>query len=198
MTGEHPTPNIDAPGRSHPAGDLRSSGPVPGTQHPTPNGWDVFRLEWDWPKQTLFRKPEIGQAGDCWRCCIAAILQLPAEEVPHFLQVALDEQTHDMDPRTQRWLNERGFVLVEASFIRLPCGGTGGLRDRPLVPVIACGPTQRSKAMGQHHAVVMVGDKVVFDPHPDDNGLLAIVDTYLVLPLRAEVRSGNPPTDGGG
>ena len=50
-----------------------------------------------------------------------------------------------------------------------------------MLPVIAAGPTSRSKRMGQHHAVVMVGGKLVYDPHPSDDGLTWVVDRYLIV-----------------
>lgn len=38
-------------------------------------------------KQRYFHKPETGEIGDCWRTCIACILDLPdVHYIPHFYQ----------------------------------------------------------------------------------------------------------------
>ena len=136
-------------------------------------------FNWDLPKQTLMVNREIGQNGDCWRCCIAALMQMPALELPHFLQLANDEGTHDCDQRTQAWLNERNHILIETDRITLPAH----YKLRPKLPYIACGPTQRSRSMGQHHAVIMIADQLMYDPHPDNTGLTAVIDRYLVMPM---------------
>lgn len=132
---------------------------------------------WNRPKQAYL--VENGQVGDCWACCIAAVLDIPRAEVPHFLAESSDGRSMDAD--TQRFLNQRGLVMVLVqSEIWIPRWAND---DAPPLPVIAAGPTPRSKRMGQHHAVVMVNDQVVYDPHPSDAGLTAITDRYLILPM---------------
>lgn len=140
-------------------------------------------MEYDWnlPKQTILYDPDIPKvAGDCWRCCVAAILQAPAETVPHFLQQAIDSEQQNEDRITQQWLNERGMWLLSGN-------GHGDygmyfIGDKSKAPpLIACGPTRRSRRKGAHHAVVMLGEKMVYDPHPDDTGLLYIVDWYAIV-----------------
>lgn len=128
----------------------------------------------DIPKQTFLK--ENGQVGDCWRCCVAAVLGLAAEEVPHFL-LAKDA---NLDPDTQRWLNARGSVLVYATTLYFPRYHG---EDWVPLPVIACGPSPRSTRLHQHHAVVMLDDQVVYDPHPSEAGLTAIIDRYLIVPV---------------
>ena len=142
----------------------------------------------DWktiPKQTLL--VENGEIGDCWRCCIAAVLGLPVNEVPHFARGDNGKHNSECDADTQRWLNERGYRMTYANAI-------GGTRESlhfpryasdcdrfPDVPLIAAGPTCRSVGLGKHHAVVMIGGKVAYDPHPSDTGLTAIVEQYLIF-----------------
>lgn len=139
--------------------------------------------DWNLPKQTLFRDPNNRKvAGDCWRCCVAAVIQIPAQEVPHFLQIELDEEGAGCDALTQKWLNERGLILIHCTAIYRQgfVFYHSGSFDYP--PVIACGPTPRSRGLGQHHAVIRVADKVVYDPHPDDTGLTSIMDEYMIVP----------------
>ncbi|MBA4019155.1 MAG: hypothetical protein C0483_18470 [Pirellula sp.] len=136
------------------------------------------------PKQTFL--VEDGKIGDCWRCCIAAVLGLPAEMVPHFLMKDDGTHNHECDADTQLWLCERGYRITYANSF-------GGAREAlwfprwssspidPPVPLIGVGPTQRSKGLGKHHAVVMIDGKIVYDPHPSEAGLTAIIEQYLIF-----------------
>lgn len=142
-------------------------------------------MNWDLPKQTFL--VENGHVGDCWRCCIAAILQLPAAQVPHFL---LDDSGNggcSVDTKTQTWLNERGYVLLLSRAFGIPrMHGGNPLADYPR---IVCGPSPRSKRMGAHHACVAIGQTIVYDPHPSGAGLTAITDEYMVVPVLPMGRS---------
>jgi hypothetical protein len=133
-------------------------------------------VNWNLPKQTILVNREDPKAppGDCWRCCVAALLQMPAADVPHFVQLS---SSHEAD--TQRWLNERGFWLLAAEPKFIIHGWFGDTLDH--VPLISCGPTPRSQQMGQHHAVVTVSDKVVYDPHPSEAGLTAITRQFTIV-----------------
>lgn len=135
-------------------------------------------MNWNLPKQTFL--VENGQPGDCWRCCIAAILQVPAETVPHFLKLER-EGGKSMDHATQKWLNEKGYCLIRAADLFQFHYFWDTSVEPP--PYIACGPTERSRGMGKHHAVVMVDQKIVYDPHPSNAGLTAISYCYLIMPL---------------
>lgn len=52
-----------------------------------------------------------GEFGDCYRACIASILELPADEVPHF--GALSTDSEQMKVHFRKWLSERGLALFE-------------------------------------------------------------------------------------
>lgn len=136
--------------------------------------WDAI------PKQKYVIGNSEGIMGDCWRCCVAAVIGLPAEDVPHFVQGSADPMGD-----TQKWLNERGAILV-------------GVRGKPFdftawwdessreslalqLPVIQCGPTARTRQRGQHHAVVSYKGELVYDPHPDATGLIWNVEEYLIV-----------------
>lgn len=90
-----------------------------------------------------------------------------------------------MDPDTQRWLNARGFVLVVADGKLAFPRWHGDKVAMP--PVITCGPTPRSKKMGQHHATVFIGDTMVYDPHPSEAGLTYVSERYLIVPAFSEI-----------
>lgn len=126
------------------------------------------------PKQKhLVGNPE-GIPGDCWRCCITAVLGLPAEEVPHFLH---ESPQGCMTSETQRWLNARGYILWKEGE-HYTHGGS-----EVFLPSIVCGPTVRSKKQGDHHAVVTNGWNLLYDPHPDSAGVLYEADTWRIFKL---------------
>lgn len=59
-------------------------------------------------KSTISHDPKTGKWGDCWRACLASLLDLEPHQVPHF---------HDRgNPRawemTREWLVGRGLCLV--------------------------------------------------------------------------------------
>lgn len=136
---------------------------------------------WNWnlPKQIYLRSTEPdAPPGDCWRCCIAAVLQMPAQDVPHF--VAQDGGLH-YEADTQVWLAERGYCLVRSkSRFQFP---QWHARKFNPVPVIAGGPTPRSRDMNDTHAVVYFDGKLVYDPHPSNAGLTAITEEHIIIRL---------------
>lgn len=137
------------------------------------------------PKQKLL--VENGEVGDCWRCCVAAIVGLNAEDVPHFLLTSDGKTNHNMDPDTQRWLNQRGYGMIYATAIGCSRGAIWCPRyaddEIQPPPLITCGPTCRSEGLGKHHAVITIGGKLVYDPHPSEAGLTAIAEEYLIFKL---------------
>lgn len=138
------------------------------------------------PKQT--RLVEDDKPGDCFRCCIAAVLRQPAEKVPHFLEIAKREN-HDMHCLAQHWLNAQGYCLMQSvrmDFPRYWGKGFDGL------PVISTGPTERSRGLGKHHAIVTLNNVMVFDPHPSNAGLTAVTQEYVVVPLWEPVKELKP------
>jgi hypothetical protein len=105
-------------------------------------------------------------AGDCWRVCIANLLDVPRVLVPHFVQL------HDTEwlEATQEWLTAKHRVRLEVT--ALPADGA--LFGRTII----IGGSPR----GDHgHAVL--GDiegNVLHDPHPSRDGL-----THQSLVLKA-------------
>lgn len=139
------------------------------------------------PKQTIFSDDPRG--GDCYRCCIGAIIGRKAECIPHFLQIST-EGGRDMISGSNAWLAQNGFWLFnlgavgEYSFV----GASHYASDPvPPIPYIAVGPTIRSKNPHQTHTVVMAEGKVVYDPHPSEVGLLAETHRYLITPILSTV-----------
>lgn len=58
--------------------------------------------------------PENGQYGDCVRACVAAILELSPDAVPHFYHDNPDPRV--ADERIRRYLDGKGYVVYWAVF----------------------------------------------------------------------------------
>lgn len=126
--------------------------------------------------QTILHNPEEGHYGDCWRTCIACLLDLKPDEVPHF---AL--QGKNYFESTQSWLHERGMALYEYAY-----------RDDFLMQGIkGCfhilsGPSPRDP-VNVRHSVIGLDGQVVWDPHPTQAGLHDANDKsswYITLIIR--------------
>jgi len=94
------------------------------------------------------------KTGDCFRCCVASILDLSWRDVPNFME-------HPGDAwwtAVQEWLAARNLRCEVA------------LADDYVPPGywIASGKSPRGD---YHHAVVMHGCTVAHDPHPSRAGL---------------------------
>ena len=110
-----------------------------------------------------FHDPDVGSIGDCWRACIATILGLPAEDVPHFEKLATQVGVEVSGTAlTAAWLEDRGMTLAQVTDALL-WTGDGFL-------CIASGTSPRDPDV--RHCVVHDGVDVVHDPHPSRDGLV--------------------------
>lgn len=98
--------------------------------------------------------------GDCFLACVASVLEIPLEEVPYEITLAMDEEG-------VRWFHELEEFLetydMRAEFLpqsRAP-------DDQYL---IAGGQSPRFSDL--RHAVVWKGGEVVHDPHPSRDGIV--------------------------
>lgn len=132
--------------------------------------------------QTIFGNGEAGATpGNCMQTAVASLLDLPLEEVPHF--VALPE--NQWWSAFLDWVGKRGLRL-EMYAPRFPtlaeyAGGTLITGPLSMVPkdkiVLALGMAER----GFEHVVLYQDGKLVHDPHPSEAGLLAEPEEVWVL-----------------
>ncbi|MHB1953445.1 MAG: hypothetical protein ACYCOU_06810 [Sulfobacillus sp.] len=117
--------------------------------------------------------PENGIVGDCFRACIASILELPAVSVPHFgaIDYASDNttnQTFEYLRELHDWLRPRGLAYMTQVW-----HGNPPEYFREIEPFgfdcyhILSGMSHR----GFMHAVVARNGLIVHDPHPSRAGL---------------------------
>lgn len=106
------------------------------------------------PVDQLFRVDRDGH-GDCVRACVASILELPADRVPHFGLFGWN------------WMHALASFCSVALVVPYEAEGFW----------IATGISPR----GIGHACVYSGHSLAHDPHPSRGGLVGPVDGGLVL-----------------
>lgn len=122
-----------------------------------------------WLDQTTFA-PEVGDgAGNCLQACLASLLGLPLDAVPHF--AAIKDGDGEVEGKRrwflelERWLVGRGLGVAVWYFE----DGRGDWYASPGTLFLGSGQSPR----GDYAHVVVVDDRwrVVHDPHPSRAGL---------------------------
>lgn len=113
-----------------------------------------------------------GRPGDCWKTCVAALLDAPLDDVPHFLE-------------------EDDWWLSTQQFVRSRVGGNAVLArwtDAGKVPsedlrvpgfLIASGDSPRGNF--QHAVIANLDGEVIHDPHPSRAGLKGEPRQYFAV-----------------
>lgn len=119
-------------------------------------------------KQKFLHDPENGSWGDCWRTAVAFVLGLHRDEVPHFLDQGVDMS--EATKHYQTFLHDLGFGTFDVPIIAYSVSQLEDFLEirAPSSFVVVTGKAAR----GYDHCVVYQGNKMVFDPHPSDSGLI--------------------------
>lgn len=149
-----------------------------------------------------------GNAGDCQRAAVASILELPLDEVPHF--VAYPHPEHDplADEWGPRWWREQRRWLRTRGLDCYPCEGdalTEALHGEAGIQwtghVVAAGPSPRGPF---GHTCVAVfdglrgpGDRLmlVHDPHPSRAFFDGAREPYALDVIMTEWGAQLPPDE---
>lgn len=129
-------------------------------------------------KQLFLHLPEQGQIGDCFRTCVACVLDRLQTDVPHgFGEFWVDKDTcvtPQVHAQLNSWLLRQGYQCI---FVETPLQATREqlgtyLRHyyHDLHVVIGC----NSKNGG--HSVVMRNDDYMYDPSIDESGCIGPMD----------------------
>ena len=132
-------------------------------------------------EQRLFFDGETDQRGDCLKCCIASLLELAYDEVPHFASMG------------DRWwieyanfLAERGWRTANAWYSvdhADPTRLTGWQLGYWLATVESPRFRHDDGTPGLH-MVLMLDGELAWDPHPErDRGHLGFVAGEMLVPL---------------
>lgn len=129
-------------------------------------------------KQRFRHNPAQGVYGDCHRTAIAIVLDLEAEDVPHFMDG--NAYRKGGGPKAnelfEMWLNERGISTISFPF-------PGENLARVLDTIASCNPLSKpafilagSSRNGCNHSVVACDGEIVCDPSLDDSGIIGPCD----------------------
>jgi hypothetical protein len=111
--------------------------------------------------QILLHDPANGVIGDCWRTCVACLLDVEPETVPHFI---LKPSWYE---DTLAWLRERGYGLYEFGGLFEQVSHTGLVGCHHIIT----GGSPRDP-VNVKHAVIGLDEEVVWDPHPSRAGIV--------------------------
>jgi hypothetical protein len=126
--------------------------------------------------QSIEHDPSAGLIGDCFRACVASVLELELNEVPHFC-----ESWDNWYALFQEWVTDRGLVAVEVKIDRPEClAATNGLM------CILSGKTSESSVL---HSVVGryvhgVGFELLHDPHSRGEFFNGLEPDWVMFLLR--------------
>lgn len=103
--------------------------------------------------------------GDCFRACVASILEVPLEEVPNFME----DGRKQFDDNLDKWLKDQSFTMLDCRILE-PEVVWRYLKD---CFVIACDESPRSTVEDTFdHAVIFKNGALIHDPHPGGAGLM--------------------------
>lgn len=130
--------------------------------------------------QPAYQQHISGESGDCWRCCIASILEVEPEAVPNFRVTEAENMF-----AVEEWLASKGLALLELHRGKGEDDVTDRLRFDHLCGAFAIASVPSQRFPGKTHAVV-----VRFEPKPDAPNVVRIVVAHDPNP-------GNAPYDPG-
>lgn len=129
--------------------------------------------------QNLFGNDPVNHIyGNCFQACIASILEMPLEAVPHLAGNAEKNGTNWRED-TNMFLKQFGLHLISVPPEHLsPRRKDGG--PMLLGYYLMAGQTTRGFGL---HAVIGKDGEMVHDPHPSRAGILAIEQIDFFVPL---------------
>lgn len=117
-------------------------------------------------KQKFLHKPDEGIFGDCIRTCLAILMDLDAEDVPHFFATGtFDQDAYDA------WLRDNGLHVITVTFPgETPQENVMFTADRMGggLPYMLSGHSRTPS----NHVVVAQGNEIVCDPSLTDSGIV--------------------------
>lgn len=130
------------------------------------------------PHPQKFRHaPEHGVWGDCWRACIASLLDLPLEEVPHVLDQGVEIDVGR--PALHAWLKPRGlstFMFPMSGSLQEVLTAIGEWNPDAFYMLVGKSRT------GCNHIVICRGNEIIHDTGITQPGIIGPCiedDTYF-------------------
>ena len=125
---------------------------------------------------------KLGKGGDCFRACVASLMEKRLDDVPDFMNMFLEDEFADRCYLAfAEWLKPMGFahILLQPSFGELE--GSFMKRNIDLTGAL-CIANGRSPR-GSFHSVVYGGGVVLHDPVKGGGGILSVESMVIVFPI---------------
>lgn len=132
-------------------------------------------------RQAFKHDPENGSVGDCLRTCIASVLDIDRDEVPHFAK-PISKTGSEVTREINEWLAPQGLYYVDLPFQAptLDALLTHFSNYNPDLHYILCA----KGASGVGHVVVCKNDKVVMNPA--NSSIVGPIDGYWWISVIAK------------
>ncbi len=119
--------------------------------------------------QTKFGKGN----GNCFQAALASILELPLDDVPHFM---VEE---GWERHLEEWLAARGLGVVWVGNSGIESITSRSITKTPCIASVKLNPGDVL------HSVIAQGGRIIHDPHPtsDVHTLSDILDYFILYPL---------------
>lgn len=126
-------------------------------------------------RQTIFVADHPKRRGNCMSACLASILELPLDQT---IDTTTDEvrEVVGYHESIRLWLADRGLKFHTV----VPAEGEEEAAELVGVYSICSGGSPRGSFS---HAVVCKNGRLVFDPHPSDDGLTDMRYHEVIVPL---------------
>lgn len=129
--------------------------------------------------QTIFVS-DPSRKGNCVAACIATIVGVPLEEVPHFVGFGISygdsDDVHNVSSGHAWWAMMLGYLAAKGLWVVELDAITDAEVDEL---VLVAGPSPR----GVMHQVIYRNGSLFHDPHPSRDGVLEVREVLAVRPL---------------
>lgn len=121
--------------------------------------------------QKFRHDPKNGTIGDCFPTCLACLLEIPREQVPHFFEADYDGDPAPQWEHVENWLKGHGYRLLRIYF-----SGVSNYLE-VIASVGKSNPDYRflfsaESKTGVNHVVIAKNGKIDHDPSIDQVGIV--------------------------
>jgi len=130
-------------------------------------------------KQKYFHIPNV-QNGDCWRACIASVIECDINELP---SMPIDESWSEYCQKMDKRLAELGWENCQYPVRRITEDLLASPDTNGYVLALGKSPRFNSSIERINHYVVWKNG-IVHDPHPENQGIMDIIDFEIMKKIR--------------
>lgn len=132
------------------------------------------------------------ETGDCFRACVASVLELPLRAVPHFCGDRLKEPEFEING----WGIDNWYMNLKtwAKLVGLEVELVKNVEDRKRRDIhgdyiVASGPSPRDPENTLHGVVMNTEEEIIHDPHPSRAGIGSVKDYTVFYDINSSINS---------